>query len=36
LLLFMFVKMLDALVPRRYTNGEVIDVKVVDAPGGKD
>ena len=36
LLLLLFVKMLDALAPRRYTDGEVIDVKVVDAPSDKD
>jgi hypothetical protein len=36
LLLLSLVKMLDALALRRYTNGETIDVKVVDAPNDKD
>jgi hypothetical protein len=34
--LLLFVKMLDALAARRHPDGEVIDVKVVDAPSGED
>jgi hypothetical protein len=30
--LIMFVKMMDSLAPRRYTEGKIIDVKVVEPP----
>jgi hypothetical protein len=30
--LLLFAKMMKSLAPRRYTEGEIIDVKVVDAP----
>jgi hypothetical protein len=30
------IMLLNALVPRRYTEGEIIDAKVMDAPNDKD
>ena len=30
--LLVFAKMMDSLTPRRYTDGEIIDVKIVDVP----